>query len=87
MTDKLMYIPKIIHKIIPFIDYNKWSQRLKTQLNEPTNHNLMKAARLLSYRIRKRYYKTLGTSVIYSLMSLHTAVGSLKIKIIYQIKP
>ena len=35
---------------------------INTQLNEPTNQNQM-SRKLLSQRIRKRYYKTLGTSV------------------------
>ena len=30
MTDKL------IHKIIPSVDYNEWFKRLDTQLNDPT---------------------------------------------------
>ena len=29
--------PIMLHKIIPFVDYNKWSKRLDTQLNETTN--------------------------------------------------
>ena len=36
-------------------------ERLDTQLNKPTNQN--------SLEIRKRYYKTLGTSVINSPLS------------------
>ena len=36
-------------------------QRSNTQLNKQTNQN---AVKVLSQRIRKRYYETLGTSVI-----------------------
>ena len=49
----------MIHKIIPSVDYNYWMKRLNTQLNEPNNKNSHK----------KRYYKTLGTSVINNPMS------------------
>ena len=27
----------MMHKIIPFVDYNYWFKRLNTQLNKPTN--------------------------------------------------
>ena len=53
----------MIHKIILSVDYKYWLKRLDTQLNEPNNQNSRK---LLSQRIRKRYYKTLETSVINS---------------------
>ena len=53
------------HKITPSVDYNLWLKRLDTQLNEPTNQ----IPKLLSQRIRKRYNKTLGTSVLNSPMS------------------
>ena len=39
MADKLMYIPMIINKIIPSVDYKYWLKRLNTQLNNPTNQN------------------------------------------------
>ena len=32
---------------------------MDTQFNEPANKNKIKAPKLLSYQIRKRYYKTL----------------------------
>ena len=37
---------------------------MKTQLDKQTNQNALKSTKLLSQRIRKRYSKTLGTSVI-----------------------
>ena len=49
----------MIHKITPTFDYNQWLKRFDTQLNEPTNQIQCKSPRL-SYRIRKRYYKTMG---------------------------
>ena len=52
----------MIHKIIRPVDYNFWLKRLDIQPNEPTIQN-SKALKFLSQRIRKRYYKTLGTSV------------------------
>ena len=66
MADKLMYIPNKETQNCTFVDYNYWLKRLDTitQLNEPTNQNLIKALKLLSQRIRKCYYKTLGTGEI-----------------------
>ena len=32
----------MIYKITPSVDYNKGLKRLDTQLNEPTNQNLIK---------------------------------------------
>ena len=45
-------------------------KRLDTQIYEPTNQNPIKFLNLLSQRIKKRYYKTLETSVINSPLSL-----------------
>ena len=42
---------------------------MDTQLNEPTKHNLCKAPKVIRITHEKRYYKTLGTSVINNLMS------------------
>ena len=53
-----MCIPNGEHKTSPSVEY--------TQLNEPTNQNLIKFPKLFSQRIRKLYYKTLGTSVYYT---------------------
>ena len=39
------------------------------QLNALTNQNTLKSPKLLSQRMRKFYYKTLGTSVIKNLFS------------------
>ena len=40
MADKFM-IPMMMHKIIPFVDYKYWLKCLDTQLNNPTNQNLI----------------------------------------------
>ena len=37
MDDEFMYIPKMIHKITPFVDYNWWPKRFDTKRHEPTN--------------------------------------------------
>ena len=37
---------------------------MDTYLNEPINQNSMKVSKVVKQRIRKRYLKTLGTSVI-----------------------
>ena len=57
--------PMMIHNI----DLNYFLKRLKTQLTESTNKNLLQSPKLLSNPIRKYYYKTLGTSVTNSPMS------------------
>ena len=59
----------MIHKIFPFVDYNKWSKHLDTQLNEPTNKNSIKDRFVVRQTNKKLYYETLGTSVILSTMS------------------
>ncbi len=57
-----------LHKITLSIDYNLWLKRVDTKSNKLINQNSFKFPKLLSYRIRKRYCKTLGTSVINSLL-------------------
>ena len=57
------------HKITTSVDHNKWLKRLNTQLYEPTNQNSKKVPKVVSQQIRKRYYKSLGTSVINSPLS------------------
>ena len=60
-----MYIPNNDTQNYPSVDNNYWLKgALDTQLNKPTNQNSIKFPRLLSQRITKRYYETLGTSVI-----------------------
>ena len=50
-----MYIPNY---------HNLWLERLDIQLNDTTiQKNQSKSPKLLSQRIRKRYYKTLEASV------------------------
>ena len=58
----------VIHKIIPFLDYNYWLKCFNTQFNEPTNYVKLKSPKLLRQQMRKRYYKTLGISEINSPM-------------------
>ncbi len=59
MTKNFMYNPNDVTQ--NSVDYYQWFIRLDTQLDEPT--------KFLSQGIRKRYYKTLGTSVIKSPIS------------------
>ena len=59
----------MIYKINPSVNYNQWLKRFDNQLKEPTNQSLIKVPKSLIQRIRKRYYKTLGTTVINSPMS------------------
>ena len=70
MTEKLIYIPNDNTQITPSsVYYNYWLKRLDTQLNDPTNQNLVKVPKLLGQRIRIDYWKTLGTGVINCPMS------------------
>ena len=60
-----MYIPLLIYKFTPSVDYNKWLKNaLDFQLNEPANKNLVKVPKVVMHVI-----KTLRTSVINSPMS------------------
>ncbi len=70
MADKLMYNPNDDTQNYPICRLQLVVKRLDTKLNEPTNHNSLKSPPLLSQRIRKRYYKTMGTSVINNPLSL-----------------
>ena len=49
----------VLHKITASVGNNKWFKRLDTQLNEPTNKNLVNV-----FIQRRHYFKTLGTIVI-----------------------
>ena len=69
MADKLMYIPNDDTQNYTFRRLNLLVETFKTQLNEPTNQSPLKSPKLLSQRIRKRYYKYLGTGVINSPIS------------------
>ena len=66
----------MIHIITPSADYNKWLKRLNTQLNDPTNQNSLKYPKLLSQRIKKRFYQTLWTSVINNPFPLFLSLWS-----------
>ena len=63
MADEFMYIPYNDTHNYPFL------KRLETQLNETTNLNSLKSPMLLSQQRRKRWCKTLGTSIINSQLS------------------
>ena len=87
MADKLMPIPNDDNRITLSSDQNKWLKRLNIQLNATTNQNSLMSPKLLSQRIRKRYYETFGTCIIYSPLSslslinvaLYISPGSLSI--------
>ena len=64
-------------------------KRLDTQLDESTNRNSIKVSKV-SKSLRNRYYKTLGTSVINSPISLspiYRSWGIIKWKIVYLYTP
>ena len=52
------------------VDYNQWLKRLDNQPNKPTNLNSIKIAKVVKPMNNKTLFKTLGTSVINSPMSL-----------------
>ncbi len=64
MAFKFLYFPKNDTQNYPVVDYNLCLNHLDTQLNEPTNQNL------ISCLNKERYYKTLGNSKINSQMYL-----------------
>ena len=72
MAYKLMYIPNDDTQHFLF---NYWQKRLDTQLNESTNQNSLRVPKVVKPTNKKRYYKTLETSVIDSLKI--TRVGNL----------
>ena len=63
MVEKFLYIP-INDTITSSVDYNYLLKSLDTQPKEPTNQNSIKVPKVVKQRVRKHYYKTLGTSVI-----------------------
>ena len=58
----------MIGKITHSVDYNYRLKRFETQLITPTNQKSIKAPKVV-IKQTKRYYKTLGTSIICSPMS------------------
>ena len=62
MADTLMYIPD--HDTHNYT-LSKFKLVLKTQLNEPTNQNALQSPKLLSQRIRQRFYKTRTWGLVY----------------------
>ena len=47
MADKLMYIPNDDAQNFPSVDYNKWLNRLNTQINKPANKNSVKVPKVI----------------------------------------
>ena len=37
----------LIHKVTPYVDYNKWLKRMNTQFNKPTNKNLVQVLKVV----------------------------------------
>ena len=75
MTNKFIYIPSDNTQITPSVEYVSWIKCLDTLLNGQTYQINEKSPKLTN---KKRYYKTLGTSVINSPMShpsLHSVTG------------
>ena len=51
MAVKLMYIPK--DETQNSVDYNKWLKHLYTELNKPTNENVMKVPKIFKQTNKK----------------------------------
>ena len=64
MADKLMYIPNEDIQNTLSVDYDQCLKPLDTQLNEPTNQNLIKVPKVVQPTNKKTFLMTLGTSVI-----------------------
>ena len=60
MADKLTYIPNDATQNYPFCRL----ELVVETFEKPTNQNSLKSPKFLGQQIRKRYYKTFGTSVI-----------------------
>ena len=72
----------MIHKITPTLYFNWWRKCLDTQLSEPTEQNSLKIPKVVNPTIRKRCYKTLGTIVLNSLLSLKALLMNVAILVI-----
>ena len=59
MADKLMHFPNEDKKITRSVNYNQWLKSLNTQLNEPTNQNLIKVPKVVMPTY-KNFIKLLG---------------------------
>ncbi len=66
MADKLMLFPNNNTQNCPFCISQLLVETLDTQLNKPTNQNSLKVPNVVKPTNKKRYYKTLETSVINS---------------------
>ena len=64
MADKFVHISNDDTQSYRFCRLHLVVKTLDIQLNEPTNQIQYKSQNLGCQRIRKRYHKTLGTSVI-----------------------
>ena len=65
MANKLIYIPNDNTQNYPLCSDNQWLKRLDSQLHELTNKNSIEVPKV----VKPTNKKTLGTSVINSLMS------------------
>ena len=74
MTDKIKNIPNDGAKNYPFRRLQLVDETLEHSTYELANQN-SKSSKLLIQRIRKRYCKTLGTSVINSSLSTPPSVS------------
>ena len=71
MANNLCTSSMILHKITPSLDYNWRLKKVSTLISMNLSTTIFKKSpKLWSQRIRKRYDKILGTSVINSPMTL-----------------
>ena len=70
MANNLCTSSMILHKITPSLDYKQWLKQVSTLISKNLSTTIFKKSpKLWRQRIRKRYHKILGTSVINSPMS------------------
>ena len=78
----------MFHKITHSVDYNQWLKRMNTHLNNLSIKIQSKSFKLLKQQTIKRYYKTLGTSVVNCKMSPHSHRRlSLQMSIVQNLAP
>ena len=76
-----------MHKIVPYVDYKQWLKCLNTQLNEPTNQNLIKVPKV-GELMNKKALLNFGDQCNKQLnvLSLPAYLVNIKFKKITQIK-
>ena len=81
MADKVLYIPNNYTQNYSYCRLQFMVKHLDTQLNQPTNQNLIKVPKVVKQMNKDCYYNTLGTSVINGQMSPPSLSRNIPIKV------